>query len=96
MNEALVNMWAWVKSDFKSNRIRFLVEVTAWALSIGCALVMALTVPNPPLKYLYIPWITSTLMYSACALSRGSFGMLANYCLLFLIDGTALVRMWLV
>lgn len=95
MNEKLQGVWEWVKEDFRSNRIRFFFEVTAWILSIGCAFVMALTVPNPPLKFLYIPWITSTLVYSACAYSRGSFGMLANYCLLFLIDATALIRMWI-
>ena len=95
MNDILLNIWDWVKSDFKSNRLRFTLEVTAWVLSIGCAFIMALTVPNPPLKYLYIPWITSTLIYSACAFSRRSFGMLANYFLLFLIDGTALIRMWI-
>lgn len=85
----------WIKSDFKSNRIRFCTEVLAWVLSITCALTMALTVPNPPLKYLYIPWVASTFMYAWCAYSRRSFGMLANYFLLFLIDGTALARWWL-
>ena len=85
----------WIKDDWKSNRVRFCCEVTAWVLSIGCALSMALTVPNPPLKYLYIPWVTSTLVYAGCAYSRRSFGMLANYFLLFVIDFTALIRWWL-
>jgi hypothetical protein len=85
----------WIKDDWKSNRVRFCCEVTAWVLSIGCALSMALTVPNPPLKYLYIPWVTSTVLYVGCAFSRRSFGMLANYCLLAVIDGIALARMWL-
>ena len=85
----------WIKSDFKSNRLRFCLEVTAWVLSVGCALTMAITVPNPPLRYLYIPWCTSTAVYAGCAYSRGSFGMLANYILLFLIDATALMRWWL-
>ena len=84
----------WIKNDYKSHRVRFCVEVIAWVLSIACALTMALTVPNPPLKYLYIPWVASTLMYAGCAFSRRSFGMLANYFLLFVIDLTALVRWW--
>ena len=95
MNDHLLNIWEWVKDDWKSNRLRFCIEVVAWILSVGCALTMAITVPNPPLKYLYIPWVSSTLMYAGCAYSRGSFGMLANYFLLFVIDFTALIRWWL-
>ena len=95
MNNILLNVWEWVREDFKSNRIRFCLEVVAWILSVGCALVMAITVPEPPLKYLYIPWVASTITYAGCAFSRGSFGMLANYLLLFLIDFTALVRWWM-
>ena len=95
MNDILLNIWEWVNEDFKSNRIRFGLECLAWVLSVGCACTMALTVPNPPLKYLYIPWVTSTITYAWCAYSRGSFGMLANYGLLFLIDFTALIRWWL-
>jgi len=95
MNDILLNIWEWVREDFKSNKIRFCLEVFAWIVSIGCALIMAITVPNPPLKYLYIPWVTSTAIYAACAFSRRSFGMLANYLLLAIIDGTALIRWWM-
>jgi hypothetical protein len=95
MNDHLLGIWDWIRNDFKSNRIRFCFEVVAWIVSIGCALTMAITVPEPPLKYLYIPWVASTAIYSGCAYSRGSFGMLANYLLLFIIDFTALVRWWL-
>ena len=94
MHDHLSNIWDWIKSDFQSNRVRFCLEVTAWFLSVACALTMALTVPNPPLKFLYIPWVTSTIVYAGCAYSRRSFGMLANYFLLFLIDFTALIRWW--
>ena len=95
MNDILSNIWDWVKEDWNSNWVRFCLEVTAWILSVGCALTMALTVPSPPLKYLYIPWVTSTCIYAGCAFTRRSFGMLANYLLLFIIDFTALVRWWL-
>lgn len=94
MNEYFGSTIEWIKEDFKSHRLRFCIEVVAWILSVGCALTMALTVPNPPLKFLYIPWVTSTLAYAWCAYSRRSFGMLANYFLLFVIDFTALSRMW--
>ena len=95
MHDHLLNIWEWIRNDFKSNRIRFCFEVVAWFVSIGCALTMALTVPSPPLKYLYLPWVASTAIYAGCAYSRGSFGMLANYLLLFLIDFTALIRWWM-
>lgn len=95
MFDLLAPTFQWIKDDFKGNKLRFCLEVAAWILSVGCALAMALTVPNPPLKFLYIPWVTSTLVYAGCAYSRRSFGMLANYFLLFVIDFTALIRWWL-
>ena len=83
----------WIRDDYTSHRIRFLLEVIAWAISIGCSLAMAITVPNPPLLILYPIWITGCAIYAWCAYSRGSFGMLANYVLLTTIDTIGLVRM---
>jgi hypothetical protein len=83
----------WIKDDFKSNRVRFAVELLAWAISIGCSIVMALTVPNPPLLTLYPIWILGCAMYGWAAWTRKSFGMLANYCLLTAIDTIGLIRM---
>ena len=40
---------AWIREDFQSWPMRFSLEVLAWAMSIGCSLVMAATVPTPPL-----------------------------------------------
>jgi hypothetical protein len=94
MFDILAPTFDWIKNDFKSNKLRFCLEVTAWVLSISCSLAMALTVPNPPLKYLYIPWVISTSIYAGCAYSRRSFGMLANYMLLAIIDGIALSQWW--
>ena len=83
----------WIKDDFKSNRIRFAVELLAWAISIGCSITMAVTVPNPPLLTLYPIWILGCAMYAWASYSRKSFGMLANYLLLTTIDTIGLVRM---
>ena len=45
MNEGVIGgIFDWIKDDFKSNRLRFAIEVLAWAISI---------VPNPPLLALY-------------------------------------------
>jgi len=83
----------WIKDDFKSNRTRFIVELVAWAISIGCSITMAITVPNPPLLALYPGWITGCALYAWASWTRKSFGMLANYILLTTIDTVGLVRM---
>ena len=91
----LFDIWDWIEKDFKSYPFRFCVETTAWAFSIGCSLVMAATVPNPPLIILYPIWITGCLMYAWAAWDRKSFGMLANYLVLVGIDSVGLLRMLL-
>jgi len=93
MNDLFYNLFEWIKDDWKSNRVRFLVELFAWAISIGCSVTMALTVPNPPLLILYPIWIAGCAMYAWAAHTRKSFGMLANYLLLVTIDTVGLIRM---
>jgi hypothetical protein len=83
----------WIKDDWTSNKFRFIVELLAWAFSIGCSITMALTVPNPPLLALYPIWIAGCAMYAWAAYTRKSFGMLANYILLTAIDTFGLIRM---
>ena len=93
MNDILSGTSNWIKEDYNSDRLRFCLEVLAWAISIGCSITMALTVPTPPLLVLYPIWITGCAIYAWCAYSRRSFGMLANYILLVTIDTVGLVRM---
>ena len=83
----------WIRDDFKSHPIRFVVELLAWAISIGCSITMALTVPTPPLLALYPAWVLGCAMYAWAAWTRKSFGMLANYILLTTIDTIGLARM---
>ena len=83
----------WIKDDYQSHRFRFLIELLAWAISVGCSLTMAVTVPNPPLLAMYPIWIAGCAMYAWAAWTRRSFGMLANYLLLTSIDAVGLVRM---
>jgi hypothetical protein len=83
----------WIRNDYTSYRFRFIVELLAWAISIGCSITMAATVPNPPLLILYPIWITGCSMYAWAAYTRKSFGMLANYLLLTTIDTIGLIRM---
>jgi hypothetical protein len=88
-----LNSLKWIQDDWRSNRFRFIVELLAWAISIGCAITMAITVPNPPLIILYPIWILGCSMYAWAAYTRKSFGMLANYMLLVTIDSVGLIRM---
>jgi hypothetical protein len=89
----LNGVWFWIKEDWNSSSFRFIIEVLAWAISIGCSIAMALTVPNPPLLILYPIWIIGCAMYCWAAWTRRSSGMVANYLLLVAIDSVGLTRM---
>ena len=93
MNDLLKPTLDWIRDDFKSHPVRFIIELLAWAISIGCSITMAVTVPSPPLLALYPVWITGCALYAWAAWTRKSFGMLANYILLTTIDTIGLVRM---
>ena len=93
MNDAFRGIFYWIRTDYNSGRTRFCIELLAWAISIGCSITMALTVPSPPLRVLYPIWILGCSLYAWAAWSRKSFGMLANYMLLVTIDTVGLIRM---
>jgi len=93
MNDIFNGIFEWIKDDWRSNRWRFIVELVAWGISIGCSITMALTVPNPPLLVLYPIWIIGCALYAWAAYTRKSFGLLANYLLLTTIDTIGLIRM---
>ena len=93
MNEIFAPTLQWIKDDFKSHPVRFAIELLAWAISVGCSITMALTVPNPPLLAMYPIWITGCALYAWASWTRKSFGMLANYLLLTSIDTVGLIRM---
>lgn len=96
MNDLFFNIFDWIKNDYKSYRFRFVIEFLAWAISIGCSITMAVTVPDPPLRVVYPLWIIGCAMYAWAAFTRRSFGMLANYLLLVTIDIYGLVRLYTV
>jgi len=87
------DIYQWAKRDYQEWPLRFCIEILAWTISISCSITMAITVPNPPLLFLYPIWISGCTMYGWASWTRGSFGMLANYCLLVTIDIIGLVRM---
>lgn len=93
LNEMFGPTLKWIRDDWHSHPFRFIVELFAWAISIGCSVTMAITVPNPPLLVLYPIWISGCAMYGWAAYTRKSFGMLANYILLTTIDSIGLLNM---
>ena len=92
MYNTLHGIFEWIRSDLASYPVRFIIELIAWAISIGCSITMAVTAPNPPLLYMYPVWITGCVLYGWSAYTRRSFGMIANYALLVGIDMVGLVR----
>lgn len=83
----------WIKEDYATHPVRFILELLAWAMSIGCSVAMMLTVPNPPFLILYPLFITQCAIFGWAAWTRSSTGMVANYLLLVTIDTLALIRM---
>ena len=86
-------MYDFFVTDYRSHKLRFGFESIAWAISIACAITMALTVPNPPLLILYPIWMIGCVIAAGCSYSRGSFWLFANYIILTLIDSVGLIRM---
>lgn len=91
--KTIANVYAWAKKDFHEWPLRFILEISAWALSIACSIVMALTVPTPPFLILYPLFITQCAIFGWAAWTRRSTGMVANYLLLVTIDSIALLRL---
>ena len=83
----------WIREDYASYPLRFILELTAWFTSIGCTIVMGWTLPNPPFIYLYPLFMAQCAIFAWAAWTRGSTGMIANYILIVTIDLIAYARM---
>jgi hypothetical protein len=95
MKSLITSIVDYIQEDWAENKIRTVLEVTAWVTSIACSITMALTLPNPPFLILYPLFISHCAVFAYCAYTRGSTGMLANYIMLTSIDTLALVRLWI-
>ena len=93
ITNSILDIYRWAERDFREWPLRFILEITAWFMSIGCAVWMGLTLPNPPFLILYPLFILQCGIFGWAAWSRGSTGMVANYILLVTIDTIALVRL---
>ena len=83
----------WIKNDYAEHPSRFCLELLAWFMSIGCTVVMGMTLPTPPFVILYPLFILQCSIFGWAAWTRGSTGMIANYVLISSIDLVAYIRM---
>ena len=87
------SIYEWAKQDYIEWPFRFILEITAWFMSIVCAIWMGATLPNPPFFILYPLFIIQCSVFAWAAWTRKSTGMVANYLLLVTIDSIALIRL---
>lgn len=81
-----------IKTDWKSHKLRLCAEATGTCISLGATILIALTTPFPPMLLCYVCWeIASALLVSA-SYSRGSFGLVALYSGFLVIDAIGLIR----
>jgi hypothetical protein len=93
VNNFVNGVWNWVKADYKEWPLRCVLEIAAWFMSVGCAVWMAATLPNPPFLILYPIFIIQCGIFGWAAWTRRSTGMVANYILLVTIDLVGLYRL---
>jgi len=83
----------WIRADYKEYPLRFVLELLAWFMSIGCTIWMGYTLPTPPFVILYPLFMIQCTIFAWAAWTRGSTGMIANYLLIVTIDLIAYARM---
>jgi hypothetical protein len=93
ISSTVASMYRWARTDFQEWPLRFVLEISAWIMSIVCAIWMGLTLPNPPFLILYPLFIVQCGIFGWAAWTRKSTGMVANYLLLVTIDIIALARL---
>lgn len=89
----VTDIYKWAERDYQEWPLRFILEISAWIMSIGCSITMAITVPHPPFLILYPLFILQCVIFCWAAWTRRSTGMVANYLLLVTIDSVALIRL---
>jgi hypothetical protein len=93
--DILFNIAKWAKDDYKEWPTRFVLEITAWFMSLACSITLATSATDPLFYYLYPIFITQCVIFGWAAWTRKSTGMVANYMLLATVDGFGYVRLLL-
>jgi hypothetical protein len=95
MKDQIQDIWDWILTDYRSHKLRFVVEVFCWLNSLVCSIIFNSTVPHVPFLIMYPLWISGTLAYAWCAYSRNSFGMLTTFAMLASMDMIGYVKVLL-
>lgn len=95
IKQGIASTVEWIKEDYRSNHIRFFLEVIAWIISIGCTIAVAVYAPFPPMFVLYPFFIFQCAIFAWCAWTRNSMGMFANYLLISTIDMIGFIKIML-
>lgn len=95
IKQGIASTVEWIKEDYRSNHIRFFLEVVAWIISIGCTIAVAVYAPFPPMFVLYPFFIFQCAIFAWCAWTRNSMGMFANYLLISTIDMIGFIKIML-
>lgn len=95
IKQGIASTVEWIKEDYRSNHIRFFLEVVAWIISIGCTIAVAIYAPFPPMFVLYPFFIFQCAIFAWCAWTRNSMGMFANYLLISTIDLIGFIKIML-
>lgn len=93
VTNTFIDIYKWARNDYQVWPLRFVLEISAWFMSVGCSIIMALTVPTPPFLLLYPLFIVQCIIFGWASWTRKSSGMMANYILLVTIDSIALTRL---
>lgn len=76
----------WIADDYKSNPVRFIVEVTGMISNLMASIILMLYSPTPPMFWAYIFFLTASVLLMSAAFSRKSFGFTAMYLGYLIID----------
>ena len=93
ITKTFVNVYKWARGDYKEWPTRFVLEITAWFMSLACSLVLAAGATDPLFFYLYPVFIMQCAIFGWAAWTRKSTGMVANYMLLAIIDLIGYIRL---
>jgi len=89
----ITDIFNWAKRDYQEWPTRFVLEITAWVMSLVCSIALATSATDPLFYWLYPVFITQCAIFGWAAWTRKSTGMVANYALLVTIDLIGYIRL---
>lgn len=81
-----------IMNDYKSHKVRMVAEAAGMLLSIGVAVVLALTTPHPPMLLCYSLWLLASGLLVTTSYSRGSVGLSILYGSFLVVDSIGALR----